>query len=98
MDGCRILSVLKTAVLPVAVSVFKTDRFAVYRYRFPFLPFSILTVLPFGRFDRFAVLSFSGSVSTVSDLTPFRIRFESVLAPFCRFRLESVLVFVLTLF
>ena len=34
----------------------------------------------FCRFDRFAVLPFSVSVSTFSVLTPFRIRFESVLA------------------
>ena len=91
----------KWSVLSVSVFRFKTDHFAVSRFkidRFETVRFAVLN-FRFNRFrfDRFAVLPFSVSVSTISVLHRFDsvlIPFwqDSVLAPFCRFRLESVLV------
>ena len=86
--------------MTVSVFRFKTDRFAVCRFetdRFETVRFAVLN-FRFNRFrfDRFAVLPFSVSVSTIcvlhrfdSVLIPFWQ--DSILAPFCRFRFDSVL-------
>ena len=94
------LSRSKLSVLTVSVFRFKTDRFAVCRFetdRFETVRFAVLN-FRFNRFrfDRFAVLPFSVSVSMISVLHRFDsvlIPFwqDSVLAPFCRFRFDSVL-------